>query len=298
MLNSHMMKKIISNLFILAVAMFMVTSCDENYPIMFDDSTVIVGMSSSVLSVKEDATGTFTVYLGGVTGTAATDVTLQVSVDGISKPATEGTDFTLSSKNLNVAVGVATVTVTPINNDIFTGNKQFRVSIASNSKNYETAAQESILVTIVDDEHPLKVWIGNYTVAAVSYYDPGNYDEEWDVTASAVASDVTKLSLVGIAGSTTPVIATLNTTDMTIEITSPSDLGAIYGYDSGSVYYATDEILAIASGYVTAGMLTAAESYKITGTIEADGTIKIDRMCVILDDFVYAWDCFNTTWTK
>lgn len=293
-----MMKKILSNLFILAVAMFMVTSCDDNYPVMYDESNIIVGMSGTVLSVKEDATGSFSLYLGGVTGTESTDVTLQVSVDGISKPAIEGTDFTLSTKSVNLAVGTASVTVTPVNNDIFTGNKQFRVSIASNSKNYDVAAQESILVTIVDDEHPLKTWIGSYTVAAVSYYEPGTYDEEWDVTASAVASDVTKLSLVGIAGSTTPVIATLNTTNMTIEITSPSDLGAIYGYDSGSAYYATDEILAIASGYVTAGMLTAAESHKITGTIEADGTIKIDRMCIVLDDYVYAWDCFNTTWTK
>lgn len=298
MLNSHMMKKIISNLFILAVAMFMMTSCDDKYPIMFDDSTVIVGMSKTTLSVKENATGSFTVYLGGVTGTEATDVTLQVSVDGISKPAIEGTDYTLSSKNLNVAVGVATVTVTPINNDIFTGNKQFRVSIASNSKNYDLAAQESILVTIVDDEHPLKAWIGTYTVTAVSYGSPGDWDEEWTITTSAVATDDTQLNVVGIAGGTTPVIATLNTTDMTIEMDSPTYLGSIYGYDNGSVYYATDELLAIASGYVTAGMLTAAESFKITGTIEANGTIKIDRMCITLDDYVYAWDCFNTTWTK
>jgi hypothetical protein len=293
-----MMKKIISNLFILAVAMFMMTSCDDKYPIMYDDSTVIVGISKSTLSVKEDATGSFTIYLGGVTGTEATDVTLEVSVEGIAKPAIEGTDFTLSTKNPNVSVGVTAVTVTPINNDIFTGNKQVRISIASTSKNYELAAQNSILVTIVDDEHPLKAWIGNYTVTAVSYGDPGNWDEEWNVTTSAVPSDVNQLSIVGISGSTTAVIATVNTTDMTIELDSPSYLGSIYGYDNGSVYYATDEILAIASGYVTSGMLSASESHKITGTIEADGTIKIDKMCIILDDYVYAWDCFNTTWNK
>ncbi|MDM8003484.1 MAG: hypothetical protein QUS66_11380 [Bacteroidota bacterium] len=293
-----MMKKIISNLLLLTVTLFIVTSCDDKYPIIFDDSNVIVGMSNSTLSVKEDATGSFTIYLGGAEGTEATDVTLAVSVDGISKPAIEGTDFTLSTKNVNVPVGLASVTVTPVNNSIFTGNKQFKVTITGNSKNYAVTAQESILVTIVDDEHPLKAWIGTYTVAAVSYGSPGEWDEEWTITTSAIASDVTKLNVVGIAGSTTPVVATVNTTNMTIEMTSPSDLGAIYGYDSGSVYYATDEILAIASGYLTAGLLNAASSHKITGTIEANGTIKVDRMCIILDDYVYAWDCFNTTWTK
>jgi len=293
-----MMKKIISNLLLLTVALFRVTSCDDNYPIIFDDSDVIVGMSTSTLSLREDGTGSFTIYLGGVEGTEATDVTLAVSVDGITRPAVEGTDFTLSTKNVNVQVGLASVTVTPVNNSIFTGNKQFRVTITGNSKNYSLTAQKSILVTIVDDEHPLKAWIGTYTVAAVSYGSPGEWDEEWTITTSAIASDVTKLNVVGIAGSTTPVVATVNTTNMTIEMTSPSDLGAIYGYDSGSVYYATDEILAIASGYLTAGLLNAASSHKITGTIEANGTIKIDRMCIILDDYVYAWDCFNTTWTK
>jgi hypothetical protein len=293
-----MMKKLISNLLLLTVTLFIVTSCDDKYPIIFDESNVIVGMSKSTLSVKEDATGTFTIYLGGAEGTEATDVTLTVSVDGISKPAVEGTDFTLSTKNVNVPVGMASVTVTPVNNSIFTGNKQFKVTITGNSKNYTVTAQKSILVTIVDDEHPLKAWIGTYTVAAVSYGSPGEWDEAWTITTSAVASDVTKLNVVGIAGSTTPVVATVNTTNMTIEMTSPSDLGAIYGYDSGSVYYATDEILAISSGYLTTGLLTAASSHKITGTIQANGTIKIDRMCIILDDYVYAWDCFNTTWTK
>lgn len=292
------MKKIISNLLILTVVMLMTTSCDDKYPLIFDDSSTIVGMSQATLSVKEDATGSFTIYLGAAQGTEATDVTLSVSVEGIGKPAVEGIDFTLSTKNLNLPVGLASVTVTPIDNDIFTGNKQFRVSIASNSKNYPVAVQNSILVTIVDDEHPLKTWLGTFNVTAVSYGKPGAWDEDWTITTSAVESDNNKLNVVGIAGTSTPVVATLNTTDMTIEMKSPSALGETYGYSSGSLYYATDEILAISSGYLTAGMLEAASSYKITGTIEADGTIKIDRMCIVIDAYVYAWDCFNTTWTK
>ncbi len=299
MLNSHMMKKIISNLFILAVAMFMMTSCDDKYPIMFDDSTVIVGMSNTTLSVKENATGSFTVYLGGVTGTEATDVTLQVSVDGISQPAIEGTDFTLSSKNVNVAVGTASITVTPVDNDIYGGNKQFRVSIASNSKNYDLAVQESILVTIVDDEHPLKPWIGTYDVLAVSYGSPGAWDEEWVVTTSA-GDTPTTLKATGIAFGNAPVIIEFNTTDMTVEIESGQLLGDIYPDDgpyAGSIYFATDEIIDDASDYTEDSFLTAAEGFKMTGTFTNDGVITINRIAIILDDYVYCWDVFDTTWT-
>ncbi|MEZ4996085.1 MAG: hypothetical protein R2758_00930 [Bacteroidales bacterium] len=104
--------------------------------------------------MKENATGSFTVYLGGVTGTEATDVTLQVSVDGTS-PA--GQQKELTSPLLKECQRGSRNCINnryPVDNDIYGGNKQFRVSIASNSKNYDLAVQESILKTIVDDEHP------------------------------------------------------------------------------------------------------------------------------------------------
>lgn len=292
------MKKIISNLLILTVVMLMTTSCDDKYPLLYDDSNIIVGMNQLALAVKEDATGSFSIYLGAAQGTEATDVTLSVSVEGIDKPAVEGTDYTLSTKNLNVPVGLASVTVTPVNNDTFNGNKQFRVSIVSNSKNYPVAVQNSILVTIVDDEHPLKDWIGTYSVAAVSYANPGVWDEDWTIITSPNESSVDNLNIVGIGGNTVPVVATLDTVAMTIEMKSPSALGKTYGYDNVSLYYATDEILAVANGYINTGMLEAASKQKIIGTIEKDGTIKIDRLAIVLDDYVFVWDCFNTTWTK
>lgn len=301
------MKKIITNLLILAVALLLVTSCDDTYPIIYDDSVIVVGMSSASLSVNENASGSFNIYLGGVSGTEATDVTLAVSVDGISKPAVEGTDFTLSSKSVNVPVGVATVTVNPIDNSVFAGNKQFKVTITGNSKDYPLAVQKSILVTLVDDEHPLKNWIGTYTVAAASYGDPGNWDEEWTVVTSPVAGDVTKLALLGISDGTKPAIATFNTTAMTIEIETPQDLGQIYGYADpywGEIYYGTDLLFALVGGNwadPSDGILGANSGIKLTGTIEADGTIRIDKIAPVLrystTDYV-VWDMFNTTWTK
>ena len=49
----------------LAVTLLMVTSCDDKYPIIYDESNIVVGLSATSLSVKENATGSFNVYLGG-----------------------------------------------------------------------------------------------------------------------------------------------------------------------------------------------------------------------------------------
>ncbi|MGE5350311.1 MAG: Calx-beta domain-containing protein [Actinomycetota bacterium] len=293
------MKKILSNLFILAVTIFMVTSCDENYPVMYDESNIIVGMSSSAVSVREDGDGAFTLYLGGVSGTASTDVALSVSVDGLANPAIEGTDFTLSTKSVSLPVGTAAVTVNPINNDIYQGNKQFRVSISSNTKNYSLAVQKSIVVTIVDDEHPLKPWIGTYDVEAVSYYAPGAYDEAWVVTTTGGDTPSTLLA-TGIAFGNAPVVIEFNTDDMTVEIESGQSLGDIDEPDgpyAGSIYFATDEIIDDAGDYTETSFLTAAEGIKMTGTFTNDGVITIKRVAIILDDYVYCWDVFDTTWT-
>jgi hypothetical protein len=294
------MKKNIVNLLILGVITLLVTSCNDKYPIKYDESNIIVGMNSTTLSVRENSTGTFGIYLGAVTGTPATDVVIQVSTDGISNPAIEGTDFTLSSKSINVPVGVTMVTVNPVDNSIFTGDKKFKVTIVSNSKNYDMAVQQSITVTIVDDEHPLKNWIGTYTVEAASYGSPGAWDETWTVTTSPVPSDPTKLSISGIsAAGSGPVIATLNTNSMTIELESAQDLGEVYpGNGNIAIYYATDELLALAGNPLNTSIIETAGTHKIIGTIESDGTIKIDRFALVMTDYVWSWDVFNTTWTK
>ena len=294
------MKKIISNLFILAVAMFMMTSCDDQYPVMFDESNIIVGLNTAVLTLNEDAEGEFTIYLGGVTGTEATDVTLQVSVDGIDNPAVEGTDFTLSTKNINLPVGTASVSVIPANDDKFTGNKQFKVSIAGNSKNYPVAAQNSILVTILEDEHPLTTWIGTYDVEAISTFVPGINDELWTVT-TVEGDNQLELKATGISFGTEAVILKFNMDDKIVTIESGQDLGNIYeaygGPFAGSVYYATDDIIRDAGNYTDASFLDEAKGISMTGTFTDNGVIQINRMAIVLDDYVYCWDVFNTTWT-
>ena len=243
------------------------------------------------------------IYLGAKAGTAATDVTLAVSVEGIANPAVEGTDFTISSKTVSVPVGETAVTFTPIDNNLFQGNKKVNLIIASNSKNYPVADQDTLTVTIIDDEHPLKAWIGTYKVAAVSYGKPGPWDEEWTVTTSAVAGKLDQLQMVGLgSGSTIPVIATLNKTALTISFNSGQPIGPAYGSGNGaiSLYYGTADIIGqvLAQDLITAAMLSASSSVKIAGTINLNGTILVDKMAMIETDYDWPWDVFNTTWTK
>jgi hypothetical protein len=285
------MKKYILKLGIILVTLVFVTGCQDEYPIMFDSGTSVIGFEKSSLILTENgAGGSVNLYLGAAEGVAATDVVLQVSVEGIANPAVEGTDFTLSSKSVSVSGGVTAVTITPIDNSVFQGNKQFKLLIASNSKNYSISAQSSVTVTITDDEHPLKTWIGSYTVAAVSYGKPGEWDEEWNVTTSAHPTDLTKLVVKGI-GTATPSssdwIGVINTTDMTITFSPGQELDEAYGYGPVLMYKGTPD-----------GATSKDEN--IVGTISTDGSIHIDLVAIELTgaNAGYVWDVFNTTWTK
>lgn len=284
------MKKYIFTISIILVALMIITGCQKQYPIKFDSASSIVGFNKTTFAVNENGApnSDVMVYLGAELGAAATDVTLTVSTEGIAKPAVEGTDFTIASKSLTVPVGQTAVTITPIDNTIFQGNKQFDLIIASNSKGYPIANQDTLRVTIVDDEHPLKAWIGTYKVAAVSYGKPGAWDEEWTVVTSAVDGDVTKLSLKGIGSSSAlAIIATFNTTAMTVTLAPGQSLGDCYGYGPTSVFKGT-------------ASLTFNKDVPLTGTILTNGDIKVDFWGhdVVSGNYAGAWDVFNTTWTK
>ncbi len=141
--------------------------------------------------------------------------------------------------------------------------------------------------------HPLGTWIGTYTVAAASYGDPGNWDEEWTVTTSFVPGEDDKLSILGIGdGGTSPVIATIDMVNLTITIDQgqDSDAYASYGYTESLVYYGNTD-------------LTIDDTQPLVGTITEDGGIVIDNFGIYVQyepdpTENVTWDVFNTTWTK
>jgi len=141
-------------------------------------------------------------------------------------------------------------------------------------------------------EHPLQTWIGTYDVDAVSYGDPGNWDEVWSITTEPVAGDLNSLAITIDAGGGggVPFIAAVDDVGMTITITAGTDAGDIYGYGSTLIY---------SSDYVTLD-----EVSPVVGTISANGDIAIDNLGMILEAYAAPsiidgiWDAFNTTWTK
>ena len=285
------MKKYIIYLGAIIVTVIMVTACEEDL-IMFNSSMDLVGFSSSSLVIKEDLGGSASalVYLGAETGTPAATVTLSVDTAGFGPAAAiQGTDFTLSATSISVSVGETAVQITPIDNSVFTGDKKFYLVIESNDQGYNISAQKKMLVTISDDEHPLKAWIGTYSVDAASYGNPGPWDESWTVTTSPVEGDLTQLSLQGIGGPTAdPVIATLDKDALTITIERGQNIGPVYGGGIDvEIWFGYDD-------------LSLDQNIDLTGTLDPDGTIHIDNWGHLMKDPTgdWVWDVFNTTWTK
>lgn len=284
------MKKFIKySIPVIVALVFLATACKEDL-IMFNSSMNLVGFSTSSAVVKEDLGGQkVQVYLGAATGTLATTVTLTVDTVGLGAVAAkEGIDFTIASKSVSVEVGESDITITPANNTIFTGDKKFYLVISSNSSGYRISANKKLLVTISDDEHPLKAWIGTYNVAAASYGDPGNWDESWTVITAPVEGDVTQLSFTGVgAGGSGPIFGTLDKDALTITFAKGQNLGDVYAYGDVEVWWGFDD-------------LTLDQNVDITGTLNIDGTITIDNWGELVKDPTgdWVWDVFNTTWTK
>ncbi len=287
------MRKTIIRLSTLVVAVLLFATACEQERILFDTSLAIVGFSKSSLSVGEETAGdAIMIYLGATSGTAATTVSITVDNAGIANAAAEGTDFTLSASEVSVPVGEASFNFVPVDNDVFTGDRKCMLRITSNSAGYDIAAEDSIIITLVDNEHPLKNWLGTYDVAAASYGAPGAWDEAWTVITTPVVGELEQISMsgVGVPG-TGPLIATLNSTAMTISIEAGQDIGATY-YD----YYVIEV-------YKGDGTLSIPDdSAPLTGTIAADGsTIMVDNWAMLITGPTYAgyvWDEFNCTFTK
>ena len=155
------------------------------------------------------------------------------------------------------------------------------LSVGYGNDNAEVTASWTIL-------HPLQTWIGSYAVAAVSYGNPGNWDEAWTATIAPVAGDITSLAITIDAGNGggIPFLAAFDDGAMTISIAPGTDAGNLYTYGPTAMY--------------VGDYATLDEFATIVGTIVADGTINIDNLTMILSDYGLVdglWDAFNTTWT-
>ncbi|HDR88688.1 MAG TPA: hypothetical protein ENN63_03530 [Bacteroidetes bacterium] len=286
----------------LMLMILLIASCEKER-IVFNESMAVVGFKQNALLIPEDqAEGKeVEIYLGAPSGMEGTDIILEVSMEGHSNPAIEGQDYAISSKEVPVEIGVTRITITPVNNTEFTGDKTFTLQIASNSRDYRIAEESTLEVTLADDEHPLKNWLGNYTVEAISYDGPGVYDETWTVTVSPVPEQLVQVQITGVSGSDEPVIATIDKEALTISVEPGQTLGQPYGEGYGDIgVFFGGNLKDITWSYPPPALYTEAGETPITGTIAEDGSqILIDNWAHLLTEeegFIY--DVFNTTWIK
>jgi hypothetical protein len=258
---------------------------------MFDsaDSFIAYPVASSLTG---EAGGMFGIPVVITADLSAPAVSVTFEFDE-SSTAIEGEHFNLvnSSNTLDVSEGWGydTIWIDPIDNDLFTGNLDLVINLVSNTQGYPFGVIKSHTLTIIDDEHPLGNWIGTYSVEALSYGNPGIWDEAWTVSSSAVPGDVESLSMVIDAGSGggIPFLVKLDTDAMTITIGAGTEVGELYGWGPTAIHLGD-------YSYVD-------PESPVVGSIEADGTIRIDELAMILTDYGFTggyWDAFNTTWTK
>lgn len=289
--------KIIKYLFILLITGVVFTSCKKEEMAIMSQNDAFVKFRSTDVSCSEiDATIKVIVDLSDVTRDSDVTVNFDFSVDGITNPAVEGTDFTLvnSSKTLTFKKGVYqdTITIITKDNSLYTKSKQIDIKIVSNSAGYNIGLNNgtkgnATRLTIVDDEHPLGIWIGTYNVAAASYNKPGEWDEAWNgITVASHPDNESYLVITGIAGSTVPVIAIVDKVNKTITISAGTDIGNVYNNGATLIF----------KGLPSGG----GEEADVVGTINDDGNMQMDMSLFIGGAFAPAnlWDSFNSTWTK
>ncbi len=277
----------------LAVLVFF--SC-ETEQILYDSSKNHVAFVSSTTSIAEQ---------GGKVGipvmvAALLDdpaVTVDFTVDADQSVAKEGVDFNINNDSKTLSFpdgwGYDTIWVTPVDNDVFGGNISFIIKITSNSQGYQNGAQDSIVVTILDNEHPLGTWIGTYTIQAT--YVAGYFSNEvWKgITCEPDPNDVNNLIIKGLCGESyeerLPITAKVDLEEMSISLPIGADIGSHSAYGGPvSLYIGTEEN----------GIL---DEEPLIGQIFENGKIQLDMLAIYIaggtnEGLVYG--VYNTLWTK
>lgn len=228
---------------------FILASCESNEPQKFLVKDTFVSFNRNTASMNENDTEPIQIplILAGIPGGPAVNVKLSISTEGIAIPAVEGVDYTISSKEFNFESGCGTqyVVITPIDNDQFTGNKSFYLSIESTTPELLESVQSTVRVIINDDDHPLSNMFGSYMIAGTNPFDQAGY------AVNVVAhSDGADNELAFDFGFEKPVIAMVFEEDgeTYLNFYKDQNLGVAQGYDvhfvwtlsqDGKLYYNT-----------------------------------------------------------
>lgn len=183
---------------------FVAASCNVNDPILFSERDANVSFDT------QDPIHKFTGRVNEnedkllvpvvLAGTKGSPVTVEVeATPADNNPAVEGQDYTITSKTLTFSegYGVDYIEIKPVNNDVYTGNKSFVLSLKE-TKGLKYNTNSSVNITIIDDEHPLKHLLGDYTVTGIDLLDDGNALAPFDIAISPdMDGDVSVLWIEG-----------------------------------------------------------------------------------------------------
>lgn len=174
-----------------------ITSCDDNEPQSFLAEDTFVSFPEATASIDENATETIKIpiALAGLPNGEKVTVNVAAVTEGEAVPAIEGTDFNIKNKTIVFEEGFGTqyIEIEAIDNDLFTGKKTFNLVIASTVPVLKETVQNSVRVSIIDDEHPWAAIIGTYSITGTSGFDGTDVSIPAVVTASD--DDVNVLNL-------------------------------------------------------------------------------------------------------
>ncbi len=236
------------SLYILIGAALLVamTSCEPKYEYKWSSYVV---MNDTAVSVAEDA-GTVTL---GVTaypqsGTPNLEVQFLVEDGDGENGAKDGVDYTIVSPANQVLVfsGDTTVYITfrisDANVGIYTGRKQFKVTLLAATNGYELGGAYYTTVTITDTDKNLEgdTIYGTYNANGDAYSDSGPVNQNWELLIIADETNPDLVYIDGLCPSFTDMYATYGTD------------GVPYGYldnDDTELHVPTQVLNLKASGY-------------------------------------------------
>lgn len=226
--------KVKSLLYTSLAASLLFASCNLNEQPVFDDATqAFIAFSATSGNVFEAVDGVpdtlkIELYCASVAGiSASVQVVATDTAYAESQRAKEGVDFKIEGESeihFDADNRFATIKIVSIDNNVQGGNKRFDLVLTS-PEGCNLGANKRFAVSILDDEDPVNMLIGNYTATAESAFQ-GSPAETWSATIERdfESDDVVYIHPIceNIAGlpssSVSPVAAAVDVASNTIHV--------------------------------------------------------------------------------
>lgn len=238
----RIMKSITYGLVALALTVF--TSCSNDYP-EFNDSDAFIALRQSSISVSEvSGELEIPVLLSSLSGKAGS-VDFEIVPDK-NAPAEEGVHFMVenTSKTLTFTAEENTqvIKLKIIDNDTYDGDVRFSIKL-TNVQGVKLGAENSVNITIEDDEHPLAFMLGTFTASGESYF---NGAQDWTILIAKDDTDVSKVWITnfvaGGSSASSPIYGTVNDekTEIHIPVKQEIAISSSYPHIWLEAYYGED----------------------------------------------------------